>query len=108
VNARRADDERAGGRQEWSPENVVACWTLVDGDWDPMANTSGPPRLGFCLMLKSFEIEGRSPEFTEEFPQPAVAYVAGLVREGITSDLAFDRSPGGPGRASSGLGLQVV
>ncbi|MFE5560211.1 Tn3 family transposase [Streptomyces sp. NPDC056544] len=67
-------------RQEWSPEDVVACWTLVDGDWDLVANKSGPTRLGFCLMLKFFEIEGRFPEFIEEFPQPAVDYVAGLVK----------------------------
>ncbi|MBT2445369.1 Tn3 family transposase [Streptomyces sp. ISL-36] len=67
-------------RQEWSPEDVVACWTLVDGDWDLVANKSGTTRLGFCLMLKFFEIEGRFPEFIEEFPQPAIDYVAGLVK----------------------------
>ena len=80
MNARRADDKEAGVRQEWSPEDVVACWTLVDGDWDLVVNKSGPTRLGFCLMLKFFEIEGRFPEFIEEFPQPAVEYVAGLVK----------------------------
>lgn len=58
----------------------MACWTLVDGDWELVANKSGPTRLGFCLMLKFFEIEGRFPEFIEEFPQPAVEYVAGLVK----------------------------
>ncbi|WP_307711260.1 DUF4158 domain-containing protein [Streptomyces sp. V4I23] len=67
-------------RQEWSPEDVVTCWTLVDGDWDLVANKTGPTRLGFCLMLKFFEIEGQFPEFIEEFPQPAVEYVAGLVK----------------------------
>ncbi|QCX74660.1 hypothetical protein C9F11_04785 [Streptomyces sp. YIM 121038] len=52
----------------------------MDGDWEPVANKSGPTRLGFCLMLKFFEIEARFPEFVEEFPQPAVEYVAGLVK----------------------------
>ncbi|QES17722.1 Tn3 family transposase [Streptomyces venezuelae] len=79
-------------RQEWSPEDVVACWTLVDGDWDLVANKTGPTRLGFCLMLKFFEMEGRFPEFIEEFPQFAVEYVAGLVKvpaaELATYDLA--------------------
>ncbi|MFF8973639.1 DUF4158 domain-containing protein [Streptomyces sp. NPDC014995] len=59
---------------------VVACWTLVDGDCDLVADASGPTRLGLCLMLKFFEIEGRFPEFIEEFPQPAVEYIAGLVK----------------------------
>lgn len=67
-------------RQEWSPEELLASWTLVDGDWKLVANKSGPTRLGFCLMLKFFEIEARFPEFIEEFPQPAVEYVAGLVK----------------------------
>jgi hypothetical protein len=53
---------------------------LVDGDWKLVANKSGPTRLGFCLMLKFFEIEARFPEFIEEFPQPAVEYVSGLVK----------------------------
>ncbi|MEV4868595.1 hypothetical protein [Streptomyces syringium] len=58
-------------RQEWSPEGVVGGWTVVDGAWELVANKSGPTRLGFCLMLKFFEIEARFPRFVEEFPQPA-------------------------------------
>ncbi|MEH0449744.1 MULTISPECIES: hypothetical protein [unclassified Streptomyces] len=38
-------------RQEWSPEDVVACWTPVGPDWELVANRSGPTRLGFVLML---------------------------------------------------------
>ncbi|WP_218184321.1 DUF4158 domain-containing protein [Streptomyces sp. PKU-EA00015] len=67
-------------RQEWSPEDVVAGWTLVDGDWPLVANKSGPTRLGFVLTLKFFEQEGRFPEFVEEIPQAAVEYVADLVK----------------------------
>ena len=36
--------------REWSPEGVVACWT-VGPDGEPVANKSGPARLGFVLML---------------------------------------------------------
>lgn len=25
-------------RREWSPEDVVACWTPVGSDWDLVAN----------------------------------------------------------------------
>ncbi|MFC8370312.1 DUF4158 domain-containing protein [Streptomyces sp. NPDC057239] len=67
-------------RQERTPEDVVACWTLVDADWELVASKSGPTRPGFCLLLKFFEVEARFPEFVEEFPQPAVEYVAGLVK----------------------------
>ncbi|MFD7556426.1 DUF4158 domain-containing protein [Streptomyces sp. NPDC059835] len=77
-------------RQEWSPEDVVACWTLVDGDWELVANKSGPTRLGFVLMLKFFEIETRFPEFVEELPQPAVEYVAGLVKVSAAELAKYD------------------
>ncbi|WP_431998531.1 Tn3 family transposase [Streptomyces fungicidicus] len=67
-------------RGEWSPEDVVACWTPVGPDWELVANKSGPTRLGFVLMLKFFELEGRFPQFVEEFPQAAVDYVADVVK----------------------------
>jgi hypothetical protein len=67
-------------RQEWSPEELLASWTLVDGDWDLVANKSGATRLGFSLLLKFFELEGRFPDLLEEVPQAAVEYVAVLVK----------------------------
>ncbi len=79
VNA-RGRRKGAGVQQEWAPEELLASWTLVEGDWKLVANKTGVTRLGFCLMLKFFEIEARFPEFIEEFPQPAVEYVAGLVK----------------------------
>jgi hypothetical protein len=70
----------AGVRQEWSPEKLLANWTLVDGDWDLVANKSGTTRLGFSLLLKFFELEGRFPDVLEEVPPAAVEYVADLVK----------------------------
>lgn len=64
----------------------------MDGDWDLVADRSGPTRLGFCLMLKFFEIEieARFPEFVEEFPQPAGEYVAELVTIPATELAKYD------------------
>lgn len=45
-------------RREWSDEDLVGSWTLVDEDWQLVGNKSGVTRLGFALLLKSFEIEG--------------------------------------------------
>jgi Transposase. len=67
-------------RQEWSPEELLANWTLVDGDWELVANKSGATRLGFGLLLKFFELEGRFPDVLEEVPPAAVDYVADLVK----------------------------
>lgn len=45
-----------------------------------MGNKTGAARLGFALLLRFFELEGRYPESREKFPRAAVDYVAGLVR----------------------------
>lgn len=70
----------AGVRQEWAPEELLANWALVDGDWELVANKSGTTRLGFSLLLKFFESEGRFPDVLEEIPSAAVEYVADLVK----------------------------
>lgn len=64
----------------WEPEELIAGWTLVEEDERLVGNKTGPSRLGFALLLKFFELEGRFPESGEEIPPAAVDYVAGLVR----------------------------
>jgi hypothetical protein len=67
-------------RREWEPEDLIACWTLVEADWLLVANKSGPTRLGFALVLKFFELEGRFPRQAGDLPAAAVEYVAGQVK----------------------------
>jgi len=65
-------------RDEWSTEDLVESWTLVDDDWSLVANKSGATRLGFAL-LQFFEMEARFPTSAAELPAAAVAYVASQV-----------------------------
>jgi TnpA family transposase len=67
-------------RWEWSPEDLIASWTLVGDDWQRVGNKSGATRLGFALMLKFFELDARFPRDAAEFPPAAVAYVAEQVK----------------------------
>jgi Domain of unknown function (DUF4158) len=67
-------------RQEWSPEDLIGSWTLVEEDWRLVGNKTGPTRLGFALLLKFFELEARFPRYAEELPAAAVDYVAGQVQ----------------------------
>jgi len=67
-------------RMEWSAEDLVGSWTLVDEDWRLVGNKAGPTRLGFSLLLKFFELEARFPTSAEDLPEAAVAYVAGQVK----------------------------
>ena len=69
-------------RRGWEPEDVVACWTLVEDDWALVANKTGPTRLGFALLLKFFELEARFPRHAGELPPAAVDYVAAQVKVG--------------------------
>jgi len=67
-------------RSEWSTEDLVGSWTLVDDDWRLVGNKTGPTRLGFAVLLKYFELEARFPTSAGELPGAAVAYVAGQVK----------------------------
>ena len=55
-----------------------------DDDWELVANTGGATRLGFALLLKLFEREGRFPDALDEVPATAVTYAAGQI--GIEPD----------------------
>ncbi len=52
-------------RREWEPEELIACSTVVEGDAALIGNQSGPTRLGFCLLLKFFELEAGSQVMPE-------------------------------------------
>lgn len=67
-------------RREWEPEDLIACWTLMDGDRTLVGNKRGPTRLGFALMLKFFELEARFPRYAGEIPSAAVDYLASQVK----------------------------
>jgi Domain of unknown function (DUF4158) len=66
--------------RDWELEDLIACWTLDEADWRLLANKTGATRLGFALLLKFFDLEGRFPTDRAQLPAAAVDYVAGLVR----------------------------
>src|SRR6266496_2619960 len=49
-------------------------------DRELIANKHGATKLGFCLLLKFFEIEGRFPRHAGEVPPAAVEYIARQVK----------------------------
>jgi hypothetical protein len=67
-------------RTGWGPEDFIDCWTLVEDNWRLVGNKTGATRLGFSVMLKHFELEGRFPEHAVEIPQVVVDYVASQVK----------------------------
>lgn len=73
-------------RREWDLDDLIASWTLVDADQELLVRLHSWSRLGFALMLKLFEIEGRFPRQPGELPPVAVDFVArqlGVPAEGF-------------------------
>jgi hypothetical protein len=67
-------------RREWTPEELIESWTLLDDDWRLVGNKTSVTRLGFSVLLKYFELEARFPRHAGEVPQAAVRYVAAQVK----------------------------
>ncbi len=67
-------------RMEWSPEELVESWTLVEEDWRLLGNKGGATRLGFAVVLKFFEVKAAFPVRSADVPSAAVAYPAEQVR----------------------------
>lgn len=59
---------------DWSPEELVGSWTLVEEDWRLIGNKSGATRLGFVALLKFFELEAAFPTGARDLPLAAVEY----------------------------------
>ena|SRR5450755_4429434 len=72
---------------EWELRELIASWTLDENDWKLLANKTGATRLGFALLLKFFDLEGRFRAGPQELPGAVIDYVAGLVKV-PASDLA--------------------
>jgi hypothetical protein len=67
-------------RREWTLEELIESWTLLDDDWRLVGNKTSVTRLGFSVLLKYFELEARFPRHVGEVPQAAVRYVAAQVK----------------------------
>ncbi|MGH9021706.1 MAG: DUF4158 domain-containing protein, partial [Acidimicrobiia bacterium] len=79
-------------RREWSAEELIACWTLVDEDWALLGNKTGATRLGFGVLLKYFELEARFPRHAGDVPRPAIDYLAQQVKVPTEQFAGYDWS----------------
>ncbi|TCO60753.1 DUF4158 domain-containing protein [Actinocrispum wychmicini] len=67
-------------RREWDVDALIESWTLYDADRELIGQKYGATKLGFCLLLKYFEIEGRFPRRAGDIPAAAVEFVSSQVR----------------------------
>src|SRR5262245_45204909 len=70
------DRENCVMKREWPPDELMAHWTILPHEHKLLGNKSGPTRLGFAVLLKYFQYEGRFPQHPREVPSGIVTYLA--------------------------------
>lgn len=60
----------------WTEDDLAASWLLSPDEWQIIESKRGVTRLGFALLFKFFQLEGRFPSGSQEVPSDAVQFVA--------------------------------
>ena len=60
----------------WDPNELLEHWTLTSAELAFLQTRTEPNRLGFALLLKFFQIEGRFPRRLAEVPEEVLDYVS--------------------------------
>jgi len=63
-------------KRQWLPDELVEHFTLTPSELDLLTNRTGSTRLGFAVLLKCFQHEGRFPRYRYEVPLAVVDFVA--------------------------------
>ncbi len=71
----------------WTNDDLVAQWSLQPGELALVEYKEGANRLGFALLLKYFQIDGRFPRQKHDVPVPVIAFVANHSTSRSTSTL---------------------
>jgi len=71
-------------KHEWSAEELGEHWTVLPSDEPEVQTKRGAARLGFAVLLKYFQYEGRFPDRPQDIPPVIVAHLAQQV--GVAAD----------------------
>ncbi|MBE9039594.1 DUF4158 domain-containing protein [Oscillatoriales cyanobacterium LEGE 11467] len=63
-------------KRNWQPEELIEHWTLLPTELDLLTQRGATNRLGFAVLLKFYQYEGRFPMTPAEIPPAVVRYVA--------------------------------
>jgi hypothetical protein len=75
-------------KQCWSEEELTDLWVLLPEETALLSGLMDGQRLGFAVLLKFFQIEGRFPREHKEIPATAVEYIARML--GVDASLFDD------------------
>jgi hypothetical protein len=77
-------------KRVWDTEDLIEHWTLTTDDLVLLERKTGQTRLGFALLLKAFQYEGRFPQHKNDIPGAVVAHVAAQVEVAPEEYLQYD------------------
>lgn len=77
-------------KRQWTPEELIEQWTLLPDDLALVGNKTGPTRVGFAVLLKYFQHEGRFPQAKHELPGQIAASIAKQVGGTTEQYLQYD------------------
>src|SRR5436309_7626931 len=63
-------------KRAWTSEELLEHFTLLPGELTAVGNKSGPTRLGFAVLLKCLQYEGRFPRSRQEVAPEVVRFLA--------------------------------
>jgi hypothetical protein len=61
-------------KQYWPEEELAECWTLLSEEFSLLSGLMDGQRLGFAVLLKFFQIEGRFPREHKEIPAAVMRF----------------------------------
>jgi hypothetical protein len=66
-------------KRTWTSEELLEHFTLLPDELAAVGNKSGPTRLGFAVLLKCLQYEGRFPRSRQEVAPEVVRFLAAQV-----------------------------
>ncbi|RAM49937.1 MAG: Tn3 family transposase [Hapalosiphonaceae cyanobacterium JJU2] len=63
-------------KRHWEVDELIEHWTLLPSEEALLENKIGANRLGFAVLLKFFQLEGRFPSEKSDVPKPVIVYLA--------------------------------
>ena len=80
-------------KRDWHPEELIEHWTLTPGEKQQTLSKREPSRLGFAVLLKFFQHQGRFPKSAREVPKAVVDHLASQL--GVAPARWNEYDPGG-------------
>lgn len=78
-------------KRDWHPDEPIEHWTLTSGEKQHASSKHEPSRLGFAVLLKFFQQQGRFPKSAREVPRAVVDRLASQLEVAPERWNAYDR-----------------